>query len=242
MFKIMKNDFTLIELLVVISIIGILTSILLPSLSNARYAARNALCKNNQKQILIAEYVYSDDNEGRLWATSFGSGWLTSETWNNNGNPGGSFHGGQAGFLVPYLGEDDSDIYSCPATDYDKTSQFYTFHEGKSYEGLMDINVAPPVPVEEVHVRLGLRYFLDASRKPLFWDYTAEIGGTSNFFYIGNSSIHRNTGRLNLAVTDGSVVPMTLPTEHWNVFVPNVAAWLNALENATGESAGTGVW
>jgi prepilin-type N-terminal cleavage/methylation domain-containing protein len=50
------KKFTLIELLVVIAIIGILTSILMPSLSNAREATKSVVCKNNLKQIGFFAY------------------------------------------------------------------------------------------------------------------------------------------------------------------------------------------
>lgn len=46
----MKRRFTLIELLVTVAIIGILMSILMPSLSNARKAAEFTVCKSNMRQ------------------------------------------------------------------------------------------------------------------------------------------------------------------------------------------------
>lgn len=48
------KKFSLIELLVVIAIIGILASLLMPSLSKSRGQARAAVCKNNLKQAGIA--------------------------------------------------------------------------------------------------------------------------------------------------------------------------------------------
>ena len=59
-----KQRFTLIELLVVVAIIGILASLLMPSLSKAREKAKRAVCKSNLKQIGIAATMYQGDNDG----------------------------------------------------------------------------------------------------------------------------------------------------------------------------------
>lgn len=56
-----ETAFTLLELLVVIAIIGVLVSLLLPSLSQAQVRARDARCLSNLKQIGVATKVYVDD-------------------------------------------------------------------------------------------------------------------------------------------------------------------------------------
>ncbi|MCH2207456.1 MAG: type II secretion system GspH family protein [Lentisphaerales bacterium] len=77
------KKFTLIELLVVIAIIGILTSMLLPAISNARSKGIQAVCTNNLKQLSIATHSYLGDN----------SDWFMGNfNYNTNGTDNSSCH------------------------------------------------------------------------------------------------------------------------------------------------------
>lgn len=69
-----RRAFTLIELLVVISIIALLSAMLLPAITMVRTAAKSSKCQSALRQIGMAAFSYSSDNEGliiRAWGSAF---------------------------------------------------------------------------------------------------------------------------------------------------------------------------
>lgn len=77
--------FTLVELLVVVAIIALLVSLLLPSLANARKAAKGTICLSGLRSMGQAVHMYADTNNDHFpisshTAGSFGAPdvWLTT--------------------------------------------------------------------------------------------------------------------------------------------------------------------
>ena len=58
--------FTLIELVIIIAIMGILLTLLLPSIKNAQLLAKSALCKSNLSQQYSAIQLYGKEGTYRL--------------------------------------------------------------------------------------------------------------------------------------------------------------------------------
>lgn len=56
-----RKEFTILELLIVIAVIGILITLLIPSLSKAKEAGMSAVCKSNLSQCGTAIYSYTKD-------------------------------------------------------------------------------------------------------------------------------------------------------------------------------------
>ena len=76
------KKFTLIELLVVVAIIGILVTLLMPSLGKARERARIVVCKSNLSQISKAVFTYAKDNRTRYPKPGNNGSSVWPYTWN----------------------------------------------------------------------------------------------------------------------------------------------------------------
>jgi prepilin-type N-terminal cleavage/methylation domain-containing protein len=120
----MKKLFSLIELMVVVAIIGILVSLLLPSLGRARETARLASCVSNSKQhaIALAQYQIENNNDFPAYQVAGvsgngqrGSNWFGAQGYQNNAlTP-------ELRPLNPYLQNMDGDINmkvaECPSEE-----------------------------------------------------------------------------------------------------------------------------
>ena len=142
--------FTLIELLVVISIIALLIAILLPALTQARYAAQMTQCLSHQHQLAVGAHTHAADNDGAI--TRFKNaddtdGWNQSGWWawsniaktlnwmgykfphNDKHRGWGTFY--KRGYVT------DPEAYYCPADEFRLSNRnedgFYD--HGNSYIG-----------------------------------------------------------------------------------------------------------
>jgi len=105
--------FTLIELLVVIAIIGLLSTLAVVSLNNARAKARDARRVSDLKAVSTALEIYRDDNNDRV--TALDTNWTTTIGGINDANniylPAGAPVDPDATRAAGQANEDDSYVY-----------------------------------------------------------------------------------------------------------------------------------
>lgn len=81
-----KRGFTLIELLVVVAIIGLLASVVVASLSNARSKSRDARRLADLRQVQNALEMYASDNN--QYPSTSGNWWGVCSSWGSHDTTG----------------------------------------------------------------------------------------------------------------------------------------------------------
>jgi prepilin-type N-terminal cleavage/methylation domain-containing protein len=108
-----KRAFTLVEVLVVVAILAVLMALLLPAMQRARYLAKETVCMNNLRQVVVGLSAYATDHRGwypkngayRNSATSL----VNKSIWNYK-TP-----------MKPYY-QDDFSVFVCPFTSVSNPS------------------------------------------------------------------------------------------------------------------------
>ncbi len=105
-----RQAFTLVELLVVIAIIGILASLLLPTLVRAKEQTKKTQCGNNMRQIMFATRFYGEENQDFLPPYSVLGAMPGPVTPNGVNN---THDKSWADVLYPYV--KNTNLFNCPA-------------------------------------------------------------------------------------------------------------------------------
>jgi prepilin-type N-terminal cleavage/methylation domain-containing protein len=126
------KGFTLIELLVVVAIIAILASLLLGTLAKAKYTAKNAVCKNNLRQISVAMSVYVADQHVYPLVRGMPSqldGWW-GESWWYSLLPHSLVRGTNQ-YRVPIEYAHMGGVFKCPLNDGEILTMLYGIGSGQ---------------------------------------------------------------------------------------------------------------
>ena len=171
-----KTAFTLIELLVVIAVIGLLLSILLPSLKKAMEYARKTVCKSNMRQIGVIMSTYESEtgynfHNFKSWKNIPSADRNKHWFWDGSGTSGTADLAHElrpyaVGFLMKANLLPSSEIFFCPGV---KNLSYDTNYL------LSDVTAGNPIPRNTDDIYRDLGDHLDEANRPLFWSTYAWI-------------------------------------------------------------------
>jgi len=223
-----SRRFTLVELLVVIAIIGVLASLLLPALRQARERGRRVVCLSNLRQVYFGAATYAVDFDGTIPTTPYMVRWGNSGSgdqvynrhmpnWPTRGQPPADANPtGWYTFLT--TGYIDESVAGCPSMDvpiYKASTNYWAVSYGYRYNNTEILNEIQ-VPSGEAEGGPNVKYwprgrfeansdnprdlFIDACTYRLIWpDYVPRSESTNIW---GQRWAHQEGG--NVIAFDGA--------------------------------------
>ncbi|WDE98448.1 type II secretion system protein [Lentisphaera profundi] len=126
----MNKKFTLIELLVVVAILGILASLLLPTLGQARKSAKATSCQSSIKQVGSAIAMFQGDNDG-VMVYNYSAAAVYQSNWAKGVD---SYLGGDASPDTAnggaFWNTASPTLYDCPSTAIDAEKNCFAIDYG----------------------------------------------------------------------------------------------------------------
>ncbi|MCM8530281.1 MAG: type II secretion system GspH family protein [Lentisphaeraceae bacterium] len=177
--KVLK--FTLLELLIVIAIIGILTTLLLPSLRNSKELAEKAVCASNYKQIYLGAMLHKQNNNHYLPQTALAGYSNGSWIWAI------SIALGEEATKSP--SKTESEVFTCPKVTANDASSSYSYSVFCGMGSRPEVKY-DPVLLTKVSYPAGAWY----------------ISEGNSYYYNGNFWSSRTEVRTHLSKTHGVLV------------------------------------